>query len=119
MSIAHARRALPAITLYPGSREPVGRQIFRQLRELILRGRLRTGSRLPSTRQLANDLGVSRNIVVFAYEELKAEGYIVSQVGAGSSVAGSFRRGPDRERAGEERRPTRRPNPPPHAIEPG
>lgn len=120
MSIAHAHRALPAITLYPGSREPVGRQIFRQLRELILRGRLRTGSRLPSTRQLASDLGVSRNIVVFAYEELKAEGYIVSQVGAGSCVAGSFRRAPPgQERAAEKRQATRHRNPLPHAIEPG
>jgi GntR family transcriptional regulator / MocR family aminotransferase len=120
MSIAHAHRALPAIMLSPESREPVGRQIYRQLRELIQRGRLRAGSRLPSTRQLAGDLGVSRNIVVFAYEELKAEGYIVSQVGAGSSVAGAFRRGPlGQERAAEKRQPIPCRNPLPQAVEPG
>ena len=73
MSIADTHRALPSIALSPASREPVGRQIYRQLRQLILHGRLPAGARLPSTRRLASDLGVSRNIVVFAYEELKAE----------------------------------------------
>ena len=82
-----ARRALPAITLAPGAGSPVGRQIFRQLRDLIRDGRLRGGLRLPSTRQLAAELNVSRNTVVFAFEELQAEGYIVSVVGAGSYVA--------------------------------
>jgi len=120
MSIAHVHRALPSIALSSASREPAGRQIYRQLKELILRGRLRTGARLPSTRRLANDLGVSRNIVVFAYEELKAEGYIVSQFGAGSCVAATFRRGPvDRPWRAERRQPERRLDPPPHAIEPG
>ena len=94
MSRATARRALPAITLSSDASGPIGRQLFRQLKDLIRTGRLRTGSRLPSTRQLAAELGVSRNVVVFAYEELRAESYIVSLVGAGSYVAASRQRGP-------------------------
>ena len=87
MSIADAHRTPPPIAPASASREPVGRQIYRQLRRLIRHGRLRAGARQLSTRQLASDFGVSRNTVVFAHEELKAEGYILSEVGAGSPVA--------------------------------
>jgi GntR family transcriptional regulator / MocR family aminotransferase len=87
---------------------------------MILHGRLSVGSRLPSTRQFARDLRVSRNIVVFAYEELKAEGYIVSEAGAGSRVAASFRRHPPDRLTPAERRPVTRPRvPPPRINEPG
>jgi DNA-binding transcriptional regulator YhcF (GntR family) len=120
MSIADAHRALPSIALTPSSQEPVGRQIYRQLRQLILHGRLPARARLPSTRQLASDLGVSRNIVVFAYEELKAEGYILSEVGAGSRVASPVQRGPlDRRSPRERRQPVRAGNLPPSINEPG
>jgi GntR family transcriptional regulator/MocR family aminotransferase len=120
MSRADAHRALPPITFSPAGREPVGQQIYGQIRELIRQGQLRAGSRLPSTRQLANDLGVSRNIVVFAYEELKAEGYIVSHVGAGTLVADQFFRNPfGRLRLPDGGSASWRRNPPPHATEPG
>jgi len=120
MSIADTHRALPSIALSPASREPVGRQIYRQLRQLILHGRLPAGARLPSTRRLASDLGVSRNIVVFAYEELKAEGYILSEVGAGSRVATLVRRGPlDRLSFRERRQPVRAGNLAAKINEPG
>jgi GntR family transcriptional regulator/MocR family aminotransferase len=44
-------------------------------------------SRLPSTRALAAELGVSRNVIMMAFEQLRAEGYLESRVGSGSFVA--------------------------------
>ena len=66
---------------------PLYRQIYDAIREAILDGRLRRGLRLPSTRLLAQELGVSRNIVVLAFEQLLAEGYLEARTGAGTSVA--------------------------------
>ncbi len=66
---------------------PRGRQLERQLRELIRTGALSSGSRLPSTRALAQDLGVSRGVVVGAYAQLAAEGYLLPQRGARPVVA--------------------------------
>lgn len=61
-------------------------QIYRQLLEAVLDGRLRSGERLPPTRELARRLDVSRNTVGVAYELLVAEGVLVGRVGAGSFV---------------------------------
>ena len=66
---------------------PIGHQLQEALRRAIRSGRLRSGERLPSTRQLADQLGVSRGLVVSAYEQLLAEGYVVSAVGSGTRVA--------------------------------
>ena len=66
---------------------PLGQQVQEALRTAIRDGRLRSGERLPSTRQLADQLGVSRGLVVSAYEQLFAEGYVVSAVGSGTRVA--------------------------------
>jgi GntR family transcriptional regulator / MocR family aminotransferase len=57
------------------------------LREFVRGGMLVAGTRLPSSRALADDLGVSRRLVVEAYEQLLAEGYLVSRPGAGTYVA--------------------------------
>lgn len=65
----------------------VSAQIARALRDSIRSGRLRPGERLPATRELARDLGLSRGVVVEAYEQLVAEGFLVSRVGAGTRVA--------------------------------
>ncbi|GAA4223033.1 GntR family transcriptional regulator/MocR family aminotransferase [Streptosporangium album] len=62
-------------------------QIARELREAVRRGRLAAGERLPASRELARDLGLSRGVVVEAYEQLVAEGFLISRVGAGTSVA--------------------------------
>ncbi len=62
-------------------------QIYRSIRDAILSGRVAAGTRLPTTRALAVELGVSRNTVVSAFEPLRAEGYVVSRVGAGTFVA--------------------------------
>src|SRR5688572_23414414 len=66
---------------------PLGPQIQDQLRAAIRDRRLGPGERLPSTRRLAEILGVSRGTVVEAYEQLLAEGYVESAVGSGTRVA--------------------------------
>jgi len=69
---------------------PLHRQLYDGYRAAILDGRLRAGQRLPSTRTLASELRVSRMPLVLAFEQLVAEGYIESRVGAGSFVASTF-----------------------------
>jgi GntR family transcriptional regulator/MocR family aminotransferase len=64
-------------------------QLERQLREGVRSGRLRPGARLPPSRALARELGVSRGVVVEAYAQLVAEGYLVARRGAGTAVAPS------------------------------
>jgi GntR family transcriptional regulator/MocR family aminotransferase len=71
------------------SSAPLYTQVYRQLREHILSGALRSGARLPSARTLASDLRVSRNTVEAAYLQLGAEGFIQRRVGAGTVVAAS------------------------------
>ena len=66
---------------------PLYRQLYERLKNNILSGQLEADKRLPSTRSLANELGVSRNTTVLAYELLLMEGYIESQVGNGTRVA--------------------------------
>jgi len=66
---------------------PAYRQIYRSIRAAILAGRVPAGGRLPSNRWLADDLAVSRNTVIAAYDQLLAEGYAVSRVGSGTFVA--------------------------------
>jgi GntR family transcriptional regulator / MocR family aminotransferase len=66
---------------------PLGAQIEEQLREAIRSGALKPGTRVPSTRDLARQLGVSRGLVVNAYAQLGAEGYLVVRQGALPSVS--------------------------------
>jgi GntR family transcriptional regulator/MocR family aminotransferase len=61
-------------------------QIYRQLRDAVLDGRLRSGEALPSSRELAEQLKVSRNTVTTAFERLVAEGYLTGRAGAGTFV---------------------------------
>src|SRR5215470_12914490 len=77
---------LPAISLERATSLPLYKQLYQSIRQSILRGTLRKGLRLPSTRTLAHELRVSRNIVVIAFEQLLAEGYIESRTGAGTFV---------------------------------
>src|ERR1700759_640698 len=62
-------------------------QLEAGLRDSVRSGRLRPGVRLPSSRALGIELGVSRRLVVEAYEQLTAEGYLVSVRGSGTRVA--------------------------------
>lgn len=66
---------------------PLYGQIYRAVRDAILEGRVGAGTRLPTTRALAEELGISRNTVISAFEPLRAEGYVHSRVGAGTFVA--------------------------------
>ena len=75
------------ITLDHSSPIPLHRQIYEWVRHAILSGQLRPGQRLPSTRVLASQLGISRNTTNTAYEQLLAEGYLDSKTGYGTIVA--------------------------------
>jgi GntR family transcriptional regulator/MocR family aminotransferase len=68
-------------------RGPLHAQLTRALKTALANGRVGQGSRLPPTRALARDLGLSRNTVLTAYEQLRAEGFMDARVGSGSFVA--------------------------------
>ncbi len=67
--------------------EPLHTQLEAQVRDAIRSGRLQPGARLPSSRTLAGDLGITRGVVVEAYEQLVAGGYVLSSGRAGTIVA--------------------------------
>jgi GntR family transcriptional regulator / MocR family aminotransferase len=71
----------------PRSPRPYHRQVFAQIRAAILDGTLAAGDRLPATRELALSLGVARNTVARAYEDLLAGGYLEGRVGSGTFVS--------------------------------
>ena len=72
---------------------PLHRQTYRGLRRAILEGELEPGAKLPSTRALAAEAGISRNTVLQAYEQLVAEGYAVGRRGSGTYVFVRFETG--------------------------
>ena len=73
------------------SKGPLFRQIYLGLREKILSGAYNSGDRLPSTREAAEQLGVSRTVVLLAYDQLLAEGFATGRAGSGTYVSGSVR----------------------------
>ena len=75
------------VSLDRASTVPLIRQIYLELRDRILRGQLVAGERLPASREWASHLGISRNVVVEAYDQLIAEGYLEARQGAGTYVA--------------------------------
>jgi len=85
------------------SRPGLADQVATALRRAIGDGRLTPGTRLPSSRELAADLRVSRGVVVAAYEQLIAEGRLASTRGSGTTVAGTAAT----SRAGAASRPSR------------
>jgi DNA-binding CsgD family transcriptional regulator len=68
-------------------RAPLRAQLERELRQAIRSGRLRAGTKLPSSRLLADEFRVSRGVVVEAYSQLVAEGYLATRSGGGTRVA--------------------------------
>ena len=66
---------------------PRYRSVYEGIRKAILSHRLATGARLPSTRLLARELGLSRNTIVAAFDQLLAEGYVDASTGSGTYVA--------------------------------
>src|SRR5215467_1043320 len=75
------------VVLQRDVRMPLHRQIETAIRAAIRAGRLPRGSSLPPSRVLAADLGVSRGVVVEAYQQLTAEGYLTSRAGGYTQVA--------------------------------
>ncbi len=82
-----SKTPLLALAIERGTDEPAYRQIYEQIRLAILAGRLRPGTRLPSSRGLAAELGVSRNTVLTAFDMLGQEGYTEGGVGSGTRVS--------------------------------
>ncbi|MCU1223661.1 MAG: transcriptional regulator, GntR family [Edaphobacter sp.] len=70
--------------------EPLFRQVYLGLRQAILVGNFAAGGRLPSTRDLAQQLGISRTVVLLAYDQLLAEGFAVGHGGSGTYVFEGF-----------------------------
>jgi len=81
------RFPLESLALDEKAAEPLYRQLEAQIRSAISDGRLPPGERMPSTRQLADDIGVARNTVKNAYNQLIVEGYLVTAAGSGTLVA--------------------------------
>ena len=75
-----------AITLNKNLSTPLHQQLYEELRQAILTGRLRSGERIPSTRFLAKSLSISRFTVTTSYEKLLSEGYLETVVGRGTFV---------------------------------
>jgi len=71
-------------------RGALNQRLYRGLRRGILEGRFPPGTRLPSTRSLAIDLGLSRNVVTMAFDKLLDEGYVEARVGSGTYVSQSL-----------------------------
>ena len=80
---------LPITPLDPNSESPLYRQLYSQVKDLIERGALPKGARLPATRELASQIGLNRTTVSAAYELLESEGLITGHVGRGSFVSGA------------------------------
>ena len=79
----------------PGGRAAVPAGLTTAISSSIVDGRLRAGAKLPASRELAERLGLSRTVVVAAYEQLLAEGYVAGRIGSGTYVASDL---PDRPR---------------------
>src|ERR1700722_19360969 len=77
------------IQLQPESHVPLYVQLRDQFRALVHSGELRTGDRIPASRELAGNLGVHRTTVANAYAELESEGLIRGHVGRGTFICGS------------------------------
>jgi GntR family transcriptional regulator len=72
----------------PGSPVPPYEQLREQLTALVLAGALSAGDRLPSIRQLANDLGLAGGTVARAYRELESDGVVTTRGRHGTTIAG-------------------------------
>ena len=82
--------ALLGVALEAGAAKPAKpayQQLYEQLRDLILAGRLPSGARLPSTRSFSKELGLSRTTLITAYDQLASEGFLEAKRGAGIFVA--------------------------------
>ena len=96
-SAMHVHDLIAGASLDRSSDVPLFRQLYARLKEAILHGALAPGARLPATRDLCRQLGVSRQTVLAAYDQLTSEGYLRGGVGQGTFVDESLplaRQGP-------------------------
>src|SRR5215470_6926130 len=84
------RLPFTVISINPAGPVPLYRQLYNEFRSAILTGRLKAGNSLPPTRELANELGISRNTVMIAYDQLLSEGYTEGHVGSGTWVTSTL-----------------------------
>src|ERR1043166_3619035 len=83
--------AFEMVRLNRSSGEPLHQQLYRQIRDELVSGSFgNNSSRLPSSRTLAADLGISRLTVNLAFSKLHAEGYLRSRMGSGTFVSDSL-----------------------------
>jgi GntR family transcriptional regulator / MocR family aminotransferase len=85
----HAEHQALALPMRP-PHVPIQRWLYAEIRRAILSGRLRSGQRLPPTRDVAHQFGIARGTAVAAFEQLAAEGYVTAAVGRGTQVASSL-----------------------------
>lgn len=90
MRMAASPQILPHLPIDRAAGVPLHRQIYEGIRRAILGGLLRPGQRVPSTRILAVELGVSRLPVLTAYDQLLHEGYLEGRVGSGTFVSAAL-----------------------------
>jgi GntR family transcriptional regulator/MocR family aminotransferase len=87
----HSIMAFEMIRLDRTAAEPLHQQLYRQIRDELISGSFNdSSSRLPSSRELAANLGTSRHTVYLAFSKLHAEGYLRFQVGSGTFVVNSL-----------------------------
>jgi GntR family transcriptional regulator/MocR family aminotransferase len=98
--------SLYAWQLNRGGDAPLFRQVYLQIRAAILAQALRPGTKLPSTRELASQLSVSRSAVVSAYEQLLTEGFVSGRIGSGTYVSSDLPEPLDGPQPKRPRRPT-------------
>jgi GntR family transcriptional regulator / MocR family aminotransferase len=79
---------VPIVIPLSSSGGPLFRQVYLALREGILSGSFHSGEKLPATRELAEQLGISRTVVLLAYDQLLAEGFAEGRAGSGTYVSG-------------------------------
>ena len=90
MSRRTSENVLPLRLPDAGAASPAYRALYEAIRQAILAGRLKAGTKLPGSRELARQHGCSRGTVVAAFEVLLAEGYVEGRVGSGTYVASTL-----------------------------
>jgi GntR family transcriptional regulator/MocR family aminotransferase len=94
---------LLSVAIDPRSQRPVSTQLYVILRDMILSAAFSAGDRLPASRTLARDLGLSRTTVIEAFDRLTAEGLVESRTGSGTYVSVALRAERPRPAAANER----------------
>jgi len=100
------------ISLDERSKAPLHRQIYGEIRHAILAGRIAPGQKIPSTRALAERLGISRATVTLGYDQLISEGYLETRHGSGTCISGQLPDDlsrPEQARTADPRKPVSRP----------